>query len=47
MIGGYLTDLMLHNDKNTPPTPVMQGPIIAFGPSSAPKAVYWICDKEF
>ena len=24
-------DLMLHNDKNTPPFPVMQGPIIAMG----------------
>jgi hypothetical protein len=24
-------DLMLHNDKNTPPFPVLQGPIIAMG----------------
>ncbi|RKH68644.1 DUF4150 domain-containing protein [Corallococcus llansteffanensis] len=24
-------DLMLHNDKNTPPFPVMQGPVIAMG----------------
>ncbi|MBZ4415088.1 DUF4150 domain-containing protein [Myxococcus sp. RHSTA-1-4] len=24
-------DLMLHNDKNTPPTPVMQPPVIAMG----------------
>lgn len=26
-------DLMLHNDKNTPPFPVLQPPIIAFPPS--------------
>lgn len=24
-------DLMLHNDKNTPPVPVLQGPVIAMG----------------
>src|SRR3954454_7033662 len=24
-------DLMLHNDKNTPPFPVMQGPVVALG----------------
>ncbi len=24
-------DLMLHNDKNTPPFPVLQGPVIALG----------------
>src|SRR5436305_11090276 len=24
-------DLMLHNDKNTPPFPVVQGPVVAFG----------------
>ena len=24
-------DLMLHNDKNTPPFPVIQGPVIAMG----------------
>jgi hypothetical protein len=24
-------DLMLHNDKNTPPFPVLQGPVIAMG----------------
>src|SRR5580698_3722299 len=24
-------DMMLHNDKNTPPVPVMQGPVIAMG----------------
>jgi hypothetical protein len=26
-------DLMLHNDKNTPPFPVLQGPIVAVAPS--------------
>jgi len=39
-------DLMLHNDKNTPPTPVMQGPVITFGGVKS-KAVCWVCDKEF
>ncbi|RKH11643.1 DUF4150 domain-containing protein [Corallococcus sp. CA053C] len=29
-------DLMLHNDKNTPPFPVMQGPIIAMGGGEGP-----------
>lgn len=24
-------DLMLHNDKNTPPFPVLQGPVVALG----------------
>lgn len=24
-------DLMLHNDKNTPPAPVLQGPVVALG----------------
>ncbi len=27
-------DLMLHNDKNTPPMPVLQGPIITMGDDS-------------
>lgn len=26
-------DLMLHNDKNTPPTPVMQPPVVSVGKS--------------
>lgn len=30
-------DLMLHNDKNTPPAPVMQPPLIVMGQSSPPK----------
>ena len=37
-------DLMLHNDKNTPPFPVLQGPVVALGPD--PKPVCGICDKE-
>jgi len=36
-------DLMLHNDKNTPPFPVLQGPVIAVPPN--PKPVCLICDK--
>lgn len=28
-------DLMLHNDKNTPPFPVIQGPVIAMGKEKA------------
>jgi hypothetical protein len=27
-------DLMLHNDKNTPPVPLMQPPVVALGKSS-------------
>jgi len=38
-------DLMLHNDKNTPPFPVLQPPLIAM-PGDA-KSVCIICDKEF
>jgi hypothetical protein len=36
-------DLMLHNDKNTPPFPVMQGPAMAMG---SIKSVCYICDKS-
>jgi hypothetical protein len=35
-------DLMLHNDKNTPPFPVMQGPVVALAMA---KAECLICDK--
>jgi hypothetical protein len=39
-------DMMLHNDKNTPPVPLIQGPVIAMGESDeAPVCV--ICDKNF
>lgn len=37
-------DLMLHNDKNTPPFPVLQGPVIAMPGSDTPKCM--ICDKD-
>src|SRR5438552_3120313 len=38
-------DLMLHNEKNTPPFPVLQGPIIAI-PSDV-KTVCWCCGEEY
>lgn len=38
-------DLMLHNDKNTPPFPVLQGPVIGLG-KSAGKPKCLVCDKE-
>jgi Domain of unknown function (DUF4150) len=37
-------DLMLHNDKNTPPVPVMQGPVIAMGPPA--KVTCYACDED-
>jgi hypothetical protein len=37
-------DLMLHNDKNTPPMPVLQGPVIAI--PSDEKVVCLLCDRE-
>ncbi len=36
-------DIMLHNDKNTPPFPVLQGPVVAMATA---KAVCLICDKD-
>jgi len=35
-------DLMLHNDKNTPPFPVIQGPAMAMAKD---KGVCYLCDK--
>jgi len=35
-------DLMLHNDKNTPPFPVLQGPVVAMGDE---KGECYICKK--
>jgi len=36
-------DLMLHNDKNTPPFPVIQGPVIAMGDD---RGTCYICGKS-
>src|SRR6516164_3145965 len=36
-------DPMLHNDKNTPPFPVIQGPVIGMAKE---KEVCYICNKE-
>ena len=36
-------DLMLHNDKNTPPFPVLQGPVVAMGED---EEVCLICDEK-
>lgn len=38
-------DLMLHNDKNTPPFPLIQPPIISI-PSDA-QPICFVCDKPF
>ena len=38
-------DLMLHNDKNTPPAPLLQAPIIAL-PGSEEPPVCLICGKK-
>src|SRR5262245_51050975 len=35
-------DMMLHNDKNTPPFPVMQGPVVAMGND---KGTCYFCGK--
>lgn len=37
-------DLMLHNQKNTPPFPILQGPIIGL---AKPENVCAICEKKF
>jgi len=39
-------DLMLHNDKNTPPFPVLQGPVMGRG-KAAGKRRCVCCDEEF
>jgi len=38
-------DLMLHNDKNTPPSPVLQGPVVSLPPFPPP--ICYICDESF
>ena len=35
-------DIMLHNDKNTPPFPVLQGPVVAIAMA---KPICIVCDK--
>lgn len=37
-------DLMLHNDKNTPPFPLLQGPVVALPGSGDP--VCYLCEKK-
>lgn len=37
-------DLMLHNNKNTPPFPLLQGPVVAVPAQDDPVCV--ICDKK-
>lgn len=37
-------DIMLHNDKNTPPFPVLQGPVVSMADD---KVVCLVCDEEF
>ena len=39
-------DLMLHNDKNTPPFPLMQPPVVALG-GGKDKHVCMICNKDY
>jgi hypothetical protein len=36
---------MLHNDKNTPPFPLLQGPIIAIPGGDEPVCLF--CEKKF
>jgi hypothetical protein len=38
-------DLMLHNDKNTPPFPVLQGPVVNLG-KMGEKGKCLICEKD-
>ncbi|GHG78588.1 DUF4150 domain-containing protein [Comamonas sp. JC664] len=38
-------DLMLHNDKNTPPAPLIQPPVIAIGKDGKAEYTCPICDK--
>ncbi|HEX5751750.1 MAG TPA: DUF4150 domain-containing protein [Archangium sp.] len=41
-------DLMLHNDKNTPPAPLMQPPVVAMGKSEEPVSILCtVCKHEF
>jgi len=42
-------DLMLHNDKNTPPFPLMQPPVVAVGKTveEVPPLLCTVCKKKF
>jgi hypothetical protein len=40
-------DLMLHNDKNTPPFPVIQGPVVVSGSGEEIQRVCTICEEDF
>lgn len=41
-------DLMLHNDKNTPPFPLLQGPVVVLGPPAPePKQECPCCEEEY
>lgn len=41
-------DLMLHNDKNTPPFPVLQGPVVVIlPPGQPPKHVCATCGDDY
>lgn len=37
-------DLMLHNDKNTPPVPVLQGPVVVMGLQAEAECA--VCEKK-
>ena len=39
-------DLMLHNDKNTPPAPLIQGPVVALGKDGKIEYCCPICDEK-
>ncbi len=39
-------DLMLHNDKNTPPFPLVQPPLIGLGKSAKKNLVCDVCGKK-
>ena len=38
-------DLMLHNDKNTPPFPVIQGPVVAIATAGTAKKECIVCEE--
>jgi len=40
-------DLMLHNNKNTPPFPVIQGPVVVIETEEKPKRICPVCGDEY